>query len=141
MQIFKYQANSSIKDQTKCLPAHFFIGCDGELHDTRNPNWSSEPLRKQYRFTFKNIKTVSQFKATLRNGRFTDLGGYPLYFLTSDGQPMSFEAAESEAKEIIEAIRKKDNSGWRIVGCYINYEDNEMFCCHTNEQIEPAYAE
>jgi hypothetical protein len=87
------------------------------------------------------IKSISDFRKAMRIGPYAWPGGYPLYFITSDGAALSFDAAKAERRNILEAIRDKDNNGWRIVGMDINYEDGELYCEHTNERIPSAYAE
>lgn len=87
------------------------------------------------------IETVADFKATLRAGAYTDLGGYPLYFVTSDGAPLSFQAARDNARQIMESIRDRSRDGWRVIGCCINYEDPDLYCDHTGARIASAYAE
>ena len=123
------------------LPAHLFIGDDGALHDTRAANWASSPLRKEYRKTFSSIESAAQFKATLRAGRFTSLGCYPLFFITDDGAALSFESARENAREIIDSIKNGLRDGWRVVAVDINYEDSALYCDHSGERIESAYAE
>lgn len=125
------------------LPSHLFKdSCDGALFDTRNILWHRcAPLRAIYERTFAEIKSVAEFKATLRAGRFAWPGGYPMYFMMSDGESMSFESARREFRQIVEAIQNKSSDGWRVVACDINYENGDLFCCHSGERIESAYAE
>lgn len=86
--------------------------------------------------------TVQDLKQALRGGEYTDLGGYPTYFYTSDGQAISHEAVKQNFRTIIEAMTdERDRSGWAVMGQDINYEDKEMYCCHTNKRIPSAYAE
>lgn len=87
------------------------------------------------------IKTVSDFDRALENGPYTWPGGYPIYFLMSDGETLDFDAATSEAEAIREAIRENDNSGWRVVACDINWEDDELYCAHSGRKIPSAYGE
>ena len=68
-------------------------------------------------------------------------GGYPRFFITSDGAALSFDAAMAEKDQIIDAINEQSNCGWRIVACDINWEDAELYCDHTGQRIESAYAE
>lgn len=123
-------------------PAHLFEA-EGHLFDTRRDDWSkSAPLRPHYRETFETIATVSQFKATLRAGGYAWPGGYPLYFVCSDGGALSFDAARQEFKQIIEAIgqggRRND---WAVVGCTINWEDTHLHCEHTGKPIPSAHGD
>ena len=85
--------------------------------------------------------TVSDFRKAIRNGAHAWPGGYPLYFVTSDGEALSFEAAKTERRAILEAIRDRSNDGWRIVGLDVNWEDGALYCVHTNKRIPSAYAE
>jgi hypothetical protein len=124
------------------LPKHLFISdCDGSLSDTRKPDWTSNPIRKDYRRSFAEIKTVAQLKATLRNGQYTFPGCYPLYFITADGCAISFDALKD--KDILRGAYSDIQSRYsgRIVGCDVNYEDALLFCEITGNKIECAYCE
>ena len=68
-------------------------------------------------------------------------GGYPRYFVTADGAALSFKAAQDNRRLIRHAIRTNANDGWRVTACGINWEDADLYCDHTNERIESAYAE
>lgn len=91
------------------------------------------------------IKTISDFRKAVRIGPYAWPGGYPLYFVMSDGEAMSFKAAKSERRALLEALREwtadHQDSGWRPIALEINYEDFDLICCHTNERIESAYGE
>jgi hypothetical protein len=87
-----------------------------------------------------DIKTISDFRAAIRNGAYAWPGGYPIYFITADGGALSFAAAKAERRQIIGAIRHDDNfGGWKIVAAEINWEDQDLICDHTGEKIEAAY--
>ncbi len=86
------------------------------------------------------INSISEFRAAMRNGPYAWPGGYPLYFLTSDGAALSFKAAKAERRNILEALRDGDKrSGWHVCGVDVNWEDSTLTCDHTNERIEAAY--
>lgn len=88
------------------------------------------------------INTVSDFRAAMRNGPYAWPGGYPCYFVCSDGEALSFAAAKENRRLIVEAIADRDkSSGWHVMGVDINYEDSALYCAHTNERIESAYGE
>lgn len=124
------------------MPDHFFVSsCDGALHDTRDPNWSRHPLRKDFRRSFLEIKTCAQFKATLRNGAYAWPGGYPLYFICDDGAALCFACGHKEARNILQSIHWKQRDGWRVVATDINYEDTDLYCDHCSKQIESAYGD
>jgi hypothetical protein len=125
------------------MPDHLFVSsADGALYDTRVAKWSTEPpLRANYRRGRRDIESCADLKATLRAGRYTDLGCYPLYFLASDGESLSFEAVRDNLRIIMGAIQSRDDSGWRVVACDVNWEDSEMVCAHTGKPIESAYGD
>jgi hypothetical protein len=125
------------------LPKHFFASGDGSLCDTRQKDWSKKPIREVFSFTFREIKNTQQLKATLRNGAFAWPGGYPLYFVTSDGGILSFEAFKDKfvLRSVLDSIKNYSKDGWRVVGCDVNWEDADLYCDHTNERIPSAYAE
>jgi hypothetical protein len=125
------------------LPAHLFVSsCDGALYDTRIPHWSSlPPLRANYSRGMREIASTADLKAALRNGEYAWPGGYPLYFLASDGEALSFDSVRENLRQILDAIQERDNSGWRVVGVDVNYEDAELYCAHSGKRIPSAYAE
>lgn len=88
-----------------------------------------------------NINTVEEFRAALAVGPHAWPGGYPVFFLCSDGGVLSFDAAKQEAERIESAITDHDSTGWRVVASDINWEDPALFCDHTGKRIESAYAE
>jgi len=87
------------------------------------------------------ISSFEEFEKALENGPYAFPGGYPLYFIMSDGEPMSFKAAQAEKERIREAFadRATSDRDWIPLGVEINYEDQDLYCCHTNEKIEVAY--
>lgn len=130
------------------LPAHFFIAdYDGALFDTRDPNWSEGlPVRPAYRvsrttFDPNPVKALQQVKAALRQGAYTDLGGYPLYFITRDGAALSFEAVQEQFRNVVWDHLNHASTGWRIDGSAVNYEDADLFCDHTGKRIPSAYGD
>ena len=125
------------------LPDHLFCSeSDGALYDTRIPGWSKlPPLRAIYRGGQREISTCAELKAALRHGEFAWPGGYQMYFITSDGAALSFDAVRSELRSILDSVQTRSNDGWRVVGVDINYEDNDLHCDHTGKQIPSAYSD
>ena len=79
--------------------------------------------------------------------RFADLlvarpyawpGGYPLFAVTTDGDPLCKSCCKNE-RESIGTTTGSD--GWCIAGLDVNWEDPELRCDHCGERIESAYAE
>lgn len=87
------------------------------------------------------INSISDFRKAVRNGPYAWPGGYPLYWIMSDGGACAFNVCKSERRNMLEALRDSDRSGWRPVALDINYEDGELICDHTGARIESAYAE
>jgi hypothetical protein len=123
------------------LPGHLFIGSNGCLYDTRKDNWAAFPIRENYCYTRSTIRTVADIKATLRHGPFAWPGGYPLYFITSDGGTLSFATVRKELRSVVESIRRSISDGWRVIACTENWEHTELTDDHTGERIESAYAD
>lgn len=116
--------------------------CDGALYDTRRQNWHKlPPVRAVYRRSFSEIRTTAELKATLRAGAWAWPGAYPLFFETSDGCALSFESVRKNLRAVLDSIRNRHQDGWRIVGCAVNWEDDELRCEHSGERIASAYAE
>ncbi|UTU07692.1 hypothetical protein CcrC1_gp007 [Caulobacter phage C1] len=122
------------------LPEHLFIADHGDLYDTRVEGWSAKaPLRRAYRVALPKIESMGHVKAALRYGDTTDLGGYPLYFVTRDGAALSFESARKMLYQIALDFQADASTGWRIAAVQINYEDGDLRCDHSGERIPCAY--
>jgi hypothetical protein len=110
------------------------------MFDTRAQDWSKKPpLRAGYRRHCREIETAANVKACLRAGDATDLGGYPLYFVTSDGEALSFDAVRANLASVLNATQSRERDGWRVVALDINYEDSDLTCAHTGGRILSAY--
>ena len=88
------------------------------------------------------IETVSDFRRAYRQGPYAWPGGYPLYFIASDGEAISFKSARENRRLILEAIAYADHrSGFRVMWMDINWENPSLFCADTGERIPSAYVE
>ncbi len=87
-----------------------------------------------------NISTPIQFARALHT-KYAWPGGYPTYFITSDGAAICHECAKGNGKAITASIRERNGDGWRVEACDINWEDGELCCDHCSQRIESAYAE
>lgn len=65
-------------------------------------------------------------------------GGYPLYYVTSDGAALCPDCVNAEIASIDGATK---GDGWNVVGVDVNWEDAGMTCEHCSKRIESAYAE
>ena len=133
--------------------SHFMSSdCDGALYDTRLPDWSHlpplrTPFHRHHRVitnTAKHhstIETVADLKATLRAGRFTSLGSYPLFFITADNGVLSFQSVRENLALVLHAIHHGGDDQWRVVRTEENYEDSALYCDHSNAPIPSAYGD
>lgn len=123
-------------------PDHLFVSSDGALYDTRNPDWSRLPaLRNNFRASRRTITTTSDLRATLRAGAYTDVGGYPLYFVTADGGALSYETVRENIRLCMLSIIDDWRDEWRVIGIEVNYEDGDLRDEHTGKRIPSAYAD
>jgi len=83
--------------------------------------------------------TIDQFNEYIENGPYAWPGGYPLYFVTRDGEALSFDAVLANIEYIREAIQQDYSTDWRVIACEINWEDADLICSHTGKRIECAY--
>jgi hypothetical protein len=101
----------------------------------------AESLQTSAARGFSPYMTTTELKQALRSGKYTWPGAYPLFFITSDGAALSFEAVRENLRSVLWSIKNKVNDGWRVVQADVNWEDGELTCDHTGERIESAYSE
>jgi hypothetical protein len=92
------------------------------------------------------IYTVKNLMRDLRAGKYTSIGCYPTYFITSDGEALSHEAVRENLWCVARAThqwskRRTYPSAWAVIGSEINWENPDLRCAHTGKRIESAYAE
>jgi len=87
------------------------------------------------------MMTVNYFRELIENGPYSWPGGYPVYFITSDGAALSFKAAEENAGSIEFSIREMVYDDWHVLAVDLNFESLDLYCDHTGERIESAYEE
>jgi len=87
------------------------------------------------------ITCVADFERTLKCKGYTDLGCYPVFYITSDGEAMSFESAWQNKEHIAGCIIEKSDCGMRVVAVAINWEDTSLQCCVSGKPIPSAYCD
>lgn len=85
--------------------------------------------------------TTTELKNEIRSGEYAWPGGYPKYFVTDDGEAMSFNSVKENYRLVLDSVKHKNNDGWRVIGVDINWEDDSLICCHSGNKIESAYGE
>lgn len=122
---------------------NFFVASDGALCCANAVTWAQgigRAIREDYARPHRHINNGRELRSTLRAGPFAWPGGYPCYFVTADGAALSFAAVLQNLREVISAIRRRDDiCGWRVVACAVNWEDQDLICEHTGEPIQSAY--
>ncbi len=78
---------------------------------------------------------TQELKQALRAGPYAWPGGYPLYFIADDGEPLSFAAVRENFHQVLDAMRHGNGA------VVVNWEGGELHCAHTGERIPSAYAE
>jgi hypothetical protein len=86
------------------------------------------------------MSTLS-FKQALRAGPYAWPGGYPMFFLCSDGGSLCPKCARENARVIMQAIQLGAHDGWRVVATDINWEDPDLTCDNCDKPIESAYGD
>ncbi len=86
-----------------------------------------------------NIPNSEVLKEIIDSGPCAWPGGYPLYFLTKDGSVLSFNTVKKNLYHISKSIDDKNDNGWFVVVCDINWEDDQLIDDDTGELIESAY--
>jgi hypothetical protein len=83
---------------------------------------------------------VEQVKQAIQD-KYAWPGGYPLYLIMADGEPMSIDAAKENLAAIEEATMiGQPHDNWAAAGVDINWEE-PLICCHSGKPIESAYGE
>lgn len=85
--------------------------------------------------------SVEDFIRDIESGPYVWPGGYPKYFITHDGEAISFNSAYKNRYLISYAIKHQDKSDWHIVACDINWEDTSLYCADTNVLIPSTYGD
>src|SRR5215475_11750736 len=72
-------------------------------------------------------------------------GGYPVYHLCADCEPMCADCANDPANpiEVAEGEERMHTGDeqWTLIASEVNWEDAHLYCSHCNQRIESAYAE
>lgn len=84
-----------------------------------------------------NQEWIAEMQKTGKYDYGTDLGGYPLYYITADCGVLCPKCAN----ENFERTTDKDDPQWFIVDVAVNWEDEELICDNCNEHIESAYGD
>lgn len=123
------------------MKQRYFSHDDGTLFRYDNPESFSldgRIIRTNFCIHHTRIENGQDLRASLRAGPYAWPGGYNLYFYTTDGSALSFDAVRDNLSSVLWSIRNRVDDGWRVIGLDIDYgEDPVIFCDHTGEPITP----
>jgi hypothetical protein len=84
--------------------------------------------------------TVEKLNEVLENGPYAWPGGYPIFFICADGEPLSFQSVEANREAVVDAITNPGTMpSWEVSAYEINWEDENLYCSHSHNLIECAY--
>lgn len=110
----------------------FFLSeADGHLY--RDGDLSA-PFRKGMVKWNSQIKTVSDLKGLIRAADRA-FGCTSLVLIMDDGETLCNACAHSEFRRIAEAVRDKDNTGWRAVSACMDNETGPCECANCGDTI------
>lgn len=109
-------------------PRFFLSEVDGNLYR------DGALFRKNVAKWNSTIKTVADLKATIRAADRA-FGGTDLVLHMNDGADICSKCAHSEFRQIAEAVRDKDNNGWRAIGASMDNDLEPCECAHCGETI------
>ncbi len=88
--------------------------------------------------------TLSEVKRCYSKGKaiaYAWPGGYPVYYVTTDGGALCPKCMTAERAQIVRSTVERQHDGWALEGSDINWEDSQLYCDHCSKRIESAYAE
>ncbi len=76
---------------------------------------------------------------------YADLGGYPLFYVFTDGGVIC-PACLNENIDLVDYANRgghchNSHGGWAVDGVDCNWEDADLTCDHCHKPIEAAYAD
>ena len=69
--------------------------------------------------------------------KYSEWGSYPVFYVTADNTVLSADAVQDNLKQ----CRDPDDPQWYVVAHDANWENPDLYCDHTGERIESAYAD
>ena len=67
---------------------------------------------------------------------FTDIGCYPLFYVTKDGGELCAKCATADGQ-----LTDPHDPQWFLVGADVHWEGEPIVCAHCGDEIAPAYPE
>lgn len=93
-----------------------------------------------YQETFR-IETISDLRKAYRIGKYVWPGGYPTFFMCDNGDALCWDCAKHNRRDIVSDVATATDTGWRVAGLTINYEEPDLTCDHCHTLIPSAYGD
>ena len=78
-----------------------------------------------------------QYKVNGIVSSFTDLGGYPTYYITQDCGVLCAKCVNGN----LELCKDSNDAQWYVTHTDVNWESTDLNCAHCSENIESAYGD
>ena len=83
---------------------------------------------------------TSNLRQFVRANGYAWPGGYPMYALCADGEPLCVESVRENYKQILRATRNPgSDKQWEIIGIDVHWEGEPLECAHSGKSIDSAY--
>lgn len=86
--------------------------------------------------------TLFEYRQLVRTGRYTSVGGYPKFLVTSCGSALCWDCGAAPGPNrwhILNSIAHNLNDGWEVEESSVNWENHELWCDTCSTLIEAAY--
>jgi hypothetical protein len=87
------------------------------------------------------IESIDSSTNTGEVAKFAWPGGYPIFYITSDGAALCGKCVDDNMRLVLESTLEDARDGWAVVGADVNWEDASLHCENCNARIASAYAE
>jgi len=89
-----------------------------------------------------NTMPLEVLEASLNEGRYTSLGGYPKCLIIKNNQCLCWDCVKENEAEIQESLAMGETSNtYYPLQAEVNWENSELYCDECGERVESAYAE
>ena len=79
--------------------------------------------------------SIYELKNHLRDGEYAWPGGYQKFFITNDGEALSYKAVLDNIYAVMRSTKNQTQDGWCVIGVDINWEETYLTCAHTGDTI------
>lgn len=82
------------------------------------------------------INNIAELKASLRNGKYAWPGGYTVFYLCYDGEPLCFDCVKKEIRKVFYSMMHEVYDGWHIYGADLrDHYGDPIICDHCGHEV------